>query len=1765
MASPIENFCSELTASWPYTAGSDIPTGWGTAKAVAESAFVFNYYGYKPLFANGRYRSLYTFVRKSESADLRYIYVFANGTHLIAGDASSGSYSYKKISRIYGLSPYSAAKTEVEARFEPYCDSSGNQLCIYESGYYFAVMKEKAQTGVAHRYVTNPSGGFSVKPYQPIESSRFSVLYQEAAGSYSSAYCSITLGDASTVAGWDSVKAKFDSYGGYPSDGYLTTPGEKTTVHGSITNSGHSLPDVSWEITCLAYDRLSKQIEANVDGSKIPAYAGVAPTEDFAKCFKLTYTYGNDYKTLAPQTVQSALDASSIISGAFFEGMTLLFSYSYDGDTIRYADVTIPILSLASNWWAKLDAGQLKIGDKVSLPDVASRIKSQKVIYSNGAEIALSSIEDCSVSVTARAGGEEYEADESFTVYDSEKVYFDVKVSSVSFLSDKTATLEEEAIDRGEDYITSCELAKANSSFTAGTPLSVGDSAEVVFRNSAGKEIKRAKLSDEGVVVAYPEGYGENPAEGLLTDSEHELAITVCPYGQRTMALPWRLTVDYYEKTIIKTSQPSKTQYYIGGSYGTSPTFDPTGMKAKIRKHTNSKGLGTVEDVEIDPSSFSYSAISAEFDGKSTAQAISFSLLIDGQTLTGKVDVVTTKYGIESVSSYGSDSVKYWDNNADKFHEPNGVYLRYAYTDGTESGDISLSGVRYYRKLEDGEPYGELKAGETTIRKSDGSYVYVVPAETDVLGNRIISSFAIDFKKDSIGSVTLGSAITPCVGNKLERIKESTDVLANYESGVTSEVAQSSWYFKKTAAMTSKDAISVVIGTEEFQIPEDKVEWKDPTPGLRYDTSGFPLTYMNKADAIDASKLGVTLVYTDPDGKECDYSEALSYTKETADPAKGLVNVTCDFIPDYVFDGSQKVDVDLTGSDSERKSLRLQAKYRDTLNGATATDSSLSVTVMEIVEITGLSIREPKTSYTVGETFLNESDGTVVRLFYKSSSGAIMTYDANLRDDVTAINVYPVKGTKLSMIQSSRQVTVTAVTNSNIKATYDISVSARSSEASPTTHSLSAVKMEWGGLSNRYFLVEKSDTEIGSDGSRAIKPGTDMDKLQVFGYLADVNDPTKSARVVLFEDWFPPVDGSNNITVTYPCHVSGNADIVNKSHFGILFGNNNARNRLFISGNPDYPNKDWRSGEADSDAFDDEAMASGSFAYFEDTSYATYGETDNAIVGYDIVANDKLLVLKGKSDKETTVYFRTPTTVTAINGSGTAVTGLDGETLYQEEFALSKGNNSVAGVSPKGILNFNGDSLFISSDKQLMGLDLTGIVGDNQRYANSRSYYIDEDLRREDLEDAFLWSDNRYLFLTLKDKAYVAHFEMKSDSQYEWWPIDVSGVSAYLKIGETIYFGTSDGRLSRFSDDRYYDVTKAFAGVGDAKVTEFDGTERIQVSREAMSKIDADEIASGKSYWLKVMSQKGVTDENSSIYYRWATAANSSSVDCDFQFASKSAGGSDILKLVCRSGGKTDLSRIEEIQRTISDEIPVYLHQRGDGGTEIDGFPSSPLKKAYGVPYYLRKVDPEDEGADSICYKLFDSDGNAAMVSTLYGFTMCRRVDLAKVTNPDYSACTFQLSLDGKTLDLVRYHNQSVVNAFVAEIREYSPVEAFMITKPYSMGKLDYLKTIWSVTLTNDTDMPSEMELCVASNKNMVESLKSIAKVSKDALGYDMGETNFESIDFERTVVPRTYTRSRVISNVKFASFGIRNLSGTNCVLSSMSLTYTIPYHSYGD
>ena len=106
----------------------------------------------------------------------------------------------------------------------------------------------------------------------------------------------------------------------------------------------------------------------------------------------------------------------------------------------------------------------------------------------------------------------------------------------------------------------------------------------------------------------------------------------------------------------------------------------------------------------------------------------------------------------------------------------------------------------------------------------------------------------------------------------------------------------------------------------------------------------------------------------------------------------------------------------------------------------------------------------------------------------------------------------------------------------------------------------------------------------------------------------------------------PSIKGRDNVRITASKTIEGYADTINKCRISIVYGISGATDRLFVGGNPDYPNRDWYSGYKSSLTIDEEDETERSktledFTFFGDLSYSTIGLDTNEIVGYSLVGN----------------------------------------------------------------------------------------------------------------------------------------------------------------------------------------------------------------------------------------------------------------------------------------------------------------------------------------------------------------------------------------------------------------------------------------------------------------------------------------------------------------------------------------------------------------
>ena len=862
--------------------------------------------------------------------------------------------------------------------------------------------------------------------------------------------------------------------------------------------------------------------------------------------------------------------------------------------------------------------------------------------------------------------------------------------------------------------------------------------------------------------------------------------------------------------------------------------------------------------------------------------------------------------------------------------------------------------------------------------------------------------------------------------------------------------------------------------------------------------------------------------------------------------------------------------------------------------------------IVTVQKLTGIKIIDPYTDYKVGETFLNDNDTTKAKLFFDVDGGGGNVYTdsitVDLKDDIPTVSINYAKGTEWTTVDSSKRIIVSSIFDSNISAEYVINVEYDGYVSGSKTNDFVVVWQPSITLPDNSTYTEdngilaiykETDTEVNS-GIRSVIDNT----RKPVGYFKNIFDTRlidAQATMVLFDDYDPPIEGSANITVLYPSY-SGLADDINKCQFGILFGNNNANNRLFVSGNPNTPNADWHSGETNTVHSDGEVQkVNGDFSYFPNENIMYYGETDNKVIGYDIVSNNKLLVLKDKSDKEKTVYFRTPTLVTALDAGGNEMKDVQGNTLYQEAFALVKGNNSVAGISPHSIINLNGDTLFVDSDNTVEGLDLTGIIGDNQRYANSRSKLIDQYLKDLDLSESFLWTNNKYLFFPIKDKGlFITHIDTLSseNGQYEWWLIQSENPTTFIEVEGKVYFGNAEGAMYQMRNGEYRDEYKVFVNEGQGlsiKMNDSDSSavidgvtipqESIIVSQSVYNQLfpldpDGNEE---KPYYdaegnqIRHLFFHSINDKNTyvgSMFYQIGTINNDSTVE-NVDLLITEEDGVHYLEVIGKVNGEVNYNRQKQLIGLLKTRQHYYLnYPTEEGEVSVKCNPTSLFYNNYNNIFKLVRV--RGGVYDRFLMKIWNSGTESwddIDLVDLYRANLCRMIDgdyeLTEVSRDTYS---FKLKDEnGNLMNIVRYGSQGIATAFSAEITERRNVSAFYITAPFIMGGLNYFKTVWQWTLTNDTGKPSELELAVASNKIPYIDSKTLASISKAKIGENYNDYTFEAVDYDKNVVPRTYTVQRTLGMQKFVCFAFKNDNNSNAILSSLSVIYTLPFPSYGN
>ena len=288
------------------------------------------------------------------------------------------------------------------------------------------------------------------------------------------------------------------------------------------------------------------------------------------------------------------------------------------------------------------------------------------------------------------------------------------------------------------------------------------------------------------------------------------------------------------------------------------------------------------------------------------------------------------------------------------------------------------------------------------------------------------------------------------------------------------------------------------------------------------------------------------------------------------------------------------------------------------------------------------------------------------------------------------------------------------------------------------------------GVSFNFYLdvtnIDYAPVEVTVNGAVASSSsyGVDFEK----GMIYFVNNPPDA----------PKTDGQDNVTVKFKKSVERYRRSILGCTLLQVFDN-----RVFFSGNPEYPNYMWHC------SLDDPT-------YCSDLDYYREG-MDTADIRGLVAANNALWAFRSPSSANTTVFYHTPT--------------IDEE--YGKIYPSSH-SSITAGCIGRAI-NFNDDIVFFS-DRGMEGI--SGDITTEQVIAH-RSTLVDRCLiAEEDYADMILCEWEGYLLVFVGTHVYLADsrsmFQVDNHMEYEWfyWDIGMRVHTAVVQDG-VLYIGTADG------------------------------------------------------------------------------------------------------------------------------------------------------------------------------------------------------------------------------------------------------------------------------------------------------------------------------------------------------------------------------------
>lgn len=647
----------------------------------------------------------------------------------------------------------------------------------------------------------------------------------------------------------------------------------------------------------------------------------------------------------------------------------------------------------------------------------------------------------------------------------------------------------------------------------------------------------------------------------------------------------------------------------------------------------------------------------------------------------------------------------------------------------------------------------------------------------------------------------------------------------------------------------------------------------------------------------------------------------------------------------------------------------------------------------------------------------------------------------------------------------------------------------------------------------RPFLV-KDGSAVMPDGTtqelQSIALKTKVTDSEVYGYLGNRGTLDYLDKIELVKTYINPNQSIDNVKVKFEVE-SEDYKTINNCTFGVLYGAEGYRNRLFLSGNPNYPNVDFHSSRRNiyASTTDTDLLDNQDLTYFSVYDSCVYGTSNTAIVGYQIMGNSSLMVLKEHSQHEMTVYFR--------NAVYTQET-INGESVTVERYPLETGNIGEGGIRnhKHTLQNLDNDIVFLSPNG-IFGISSTitsNSISNDYRYAFSRSRLINKKLLK-DIENsqsiATMLYDHKY-FISIKkeDGTYITYVgdgrykyalpdSIDNEYEYEWFVFSDIPADKFYKINENLFFTNNNG-LFKFdvNGDNFKDIEQMSVVFGEL-ISDYNNGIIINSADEWVSNsIKGDtKIVIPEEELLYVLVNNSISTNSYGV-----ASINDSKTKDYFEDENN--------KLFIKGVGRIYVSLVE-------DEYEQYY-------IYTDEQKKTPLRNCSNKPLYNYAYAQE--------YKIVKNEDNVIKIYDIYNY---------EPIFVDNLYLTRTVSILGK-----------LVNEYV--------VCSKYVTKSFNMGQSLYSKILRTLTLINDSASLSYVNMAINTKTmrsmfedNYLSGTNGMSDTYLNLFNADLTEGSFSS----------SFTKNMLLK-FNFIQFEFYNNDTTNCVINNLSITYTMGFKAIG-